>query len=778
MYVILLSLVHYGFFSSPRAKIVENGLDRAQLNSVVKGRLLVILVDASRSENMFSDAYMPFVNAMRSHSAWGYSHVSSFPMSIAGDHAIFEGNIDSLLSIKDDFNPAPSRHENLFGRLHQEGKRIVLAGDLIHLTYGKYAINKDYHRLSRSFVDCKGDAAAVFDYAYHALRSKHWDVSVVQFVSLDHLGHLETPSSPNNRALYRDIDGYIERLVSLTDKNDTILITAEHGIDKRGFHIDRSPSVIETPFVLVGPHVQYRAKPYHVLQIDWAPTLSILGGVNPVYPNDAMPSLNFLRLPHPYATNLMRVFSDHLNQGTAPLSFSELRDIRDASLGVATHGSHRHAIIILVFLFSALMLTILLCQTGICGGIACCAMVVVGVMGSGYLVFVHRAYACLEMLPPFSANYMMAHVSHVMAYVLSCVLVGRVLRACSGVLAHDRMRPVAYAMLSLMFSMVFLSQNIYAVFGWAMIGIPLFMYGFTACRSWVFLFGALWAGLFIRRLTYLEAYGHFHMPGQWIYAAIMLVLVYAICHDHRLRDDRYPGPVLATGALLPSLAIILARPDATHSAALLMLSAIPVAMAAKRMVRIRSVVWAAWVAMYGLGTSGSIDHLTRIVLFPMLLLVWPYLRQTTSAIRALLYLWVVWAIYMMAGNTFDIRLSELTDPYIMETLTSSGVIYTVLLIVSRYLVPIAILIGLSVDGEGHDQGRAALSMTLFPLMLGAVAVLMSLLLSGTSSYPWQDEIRIVFISIAMFLVLFSFLSGRLLNASGLWGHGSAAGNRA
>lgn len=778
LYVLFLALAHYSFFSASRAPVPAKNINHANLSRPASGRVLVILVDSSRYTEMFSDAYMPFVSRMLRNSAWGYSKVMSFPMSIAGDHALFEGNIDSVLSIEDDFNPSPSSDENLFSRLHREGKKVFLAGDLIHLTYGKYASNTDYHRLSRNFGDYKTDAASVFHYAYQGLKSKKWDVAVVQFVAIDHLGHLETPMSPNNKPLYRKIDGYIKKLVSLTGKNDTILITAEHGMDNRGFHIDRSPLVIEPPFVLAGPHVHPSAKPYHVLQIDWAPTLSILCGVNPVYPNYAIPSLDLLNLPHQYAMRLIQAFSHHIGAETKASSFSELYRIRGEHLGVSAHTNHADVATVFIFLLFAFVLMLLLCQAGICNGIGRYFVASIGVMACDYLFVTTKSYSFMKLVPPFSANYIVYHAFYVMVYFLLCAIVGHLFKFAMSVMANDSMHCIVYAVLSLLFSVVFLSQNMYAIYAWVMMGIPALMYGFTAGIKWVYLFVTLWIGLFIRRLSYYVAHGHLHMPDQWVYALIILIFAYIICsYCKRRSNGGHDHPVIATSALVPSFIVILARPDATISAVLLLLSAVPVAIMAKRMPNVRYIVWAAWISLYCIGTSGSVDHLTRIILFPMFIFVWSYIQNATSAIRALVYLWVVWAMYMIAGNTFDIRLSELTDPYIMGAVTSSGVVYTVMLIISRYFVPIALLVGLSVDGEGQDRGVSALSMTIFPLMLGSVAVLMSLLHNSASSYPWQGEIRIIFISIAIFLVLFSFIAGRFLAYLGLWGRGLAFEDR-
>jgi len=74
------------------------------------------------------------------------------------------------------------------------------------------------------------------------------------------------------------LDNYVRQLVELTTNDDIVLITAEHGIDTNGFHVDRTEFVIDTPFVLSGPRIN-KGGPKEILQIDLAPTLSLLAGV-------------------------------------------------------------------------------------------------------------------------------------------------------------------------------------------------------------------------------------------------------------------------------------------------------------------------------------------------------------------------------------------------------------------------------------------------------------------------------------------------------------------
>ena len=260
--------------------------------------MLVILLDSTRKDSMFSET-MPFISSLRRQGAWGISRVVSAPLSVAGDHAIFSGVILSPLSIVDDFSASvkPSAYDNFFKRVTQQKRRaIIFSSDCLRGAYGRDTDLSAFVPKGFLFSQYREDAKYIFDQTYDLLKNEQWDLAAVQFVTMDSVGHLETPLSPNYMPTLKLLDNYVRQLVELTTDEDTVLITAEHGIDNNGFHVDRTEFVIDTPFILLGPNVK-SGGPRKVLQIDWAPTLSILAGVSPFYTSPALPSLDLLSFP-------------------------------------------------------------------------------------------------------------------------------------------------------------------------------------------------------------------------------------------------------------------------------------------------------------------------------------------------------------------------------------------------------------------------------------------------------------------------------------------------
>ncbi|MHC4182860.1 MAG: alkaline phosphatase family protein, partial [Planctomycetota bacterium] len=283
---------------------------------------------------MFSEE-MPYISSLRNKSAWGISRVISTPLSVAGDHAIFSGVVSGPFSFLDDFSSSkkPSTHDNLFRRVTQKEKRaVIFSSDCLRGAYGSDTDLSVFVPNGFLFSQYREDAKYIFDNASDFLKNEEWDLAAVQFVTMDFIGHLETPLSPNYSPTLKLLDNYVRQLVELTTDDDIVLITTEHGMDINGFHLDRTEFVIDTPFILSGLGIN-KGGPKEILQIDWAPTLSILAGVSPFYTSPALPALDLLLLPSEYSSELIRNFSKKIVGNSNISNLDELRKIRLTKMG-------------------------------------------------------------------------------------------------------------------------------------------------------------------------------------------------------------------------------------------------------------------------------------------------------------------------------------------------------------------------------------------------------------------------------------------------------------
>ena len=376
------------------------------------GRVLVILFDAGRMDFTFSE-HMPFVSSCRERGAWGASEVASIPLSVAGHRSIFAGTVANPLAFFDDFHAPTSTVDNLFMRLQQKGVRAVIFDHCVRSLYGEYTDQTVYQPRGHSLSEYREQSAHVFQHAHGFLSTEQWDVAAVAFYALDYLGHLETPSSPNYVPTVRLIDDYVRQLVELTNENDVVLMTSEHGMDDSGFHMDRVPIVIECPFVLLGPRVN-TGGPKRVLQIDWAPTLSLLAGVSPFYDSPALPNLDLIQVPEKDRLALLQKFSKVMAQTPRPLPLDELRAARLDKL--ARRGSIGSCAVVAI---AALLSMALLMCVGLFdpveGQRPRPGIVAIGAGTLGLVAVTGAANAlgffdCVGRYAPFSANLILAQV--------------------------------------------------------------------------------------------------------------------------------------------------------------------------------------------------------------------------------------------------------------------------------------------------------------------------------------------------------------------------------
>lgn len=742
-----------------------------------RGRMLVILLDGLRKDFAFSD-HMPFISSCRERGAWGISEVASIPLSIAGDHAIFAGKVANPLSIFENFQGSTSSYDNLFERVTHQGKRaVILSSHCLRGAYGKYTDLAAFQPKHFLFSEYREDASYVFNQAYLFLKKEKWDLAVVQFITLDYIGHLETPLSPNYPAALLLIDDYVRQLVALTTDQDVVLITSEHGMDNRGFHMDRSMIVMDTPFIIWGPRIK-DGGPLKILQIDWAPTLSILAGVSPFYDSPALPALDLIKLSAEDNSILLKEFSQIRTGTSTPLVLNELREKRLSNMGIK--GSP----LIGVFM----VLTTLVCMT-LFAYVALAAvdlewnprvmfMVIGGaVLGISLLISIESHFGILDHFSrniPFSANFIFAHPFRVIFAFLLTVFLAMISSLIFRKKSYNMREVVMLFTFALVFGVIFQHANPYHLLNWVVLGIPLVAFGLTRRPAWMVVFGAIWIGIAIRRLTFYDVYTPIRLPERWILALAVFAtgLAFLYC---RQRNDHNIIRTLGIGILcfIPSILAIAWPSSVGVHTILLLLCFIPVELASQKESRAQDVWLALWVVFFFLGTSSSINHTTHIVALPLLLAVWSTARKASVVMRGVMVSLVIWTFYLMPGNSFDLKLLELNDRFILNSAMTANIKSTVLVIASRYIFPVAVLIwGMKMTGSRISMFSIA-STALLPVVCGIGTVFIMMISTPAVGFPWEHLVRLtvllgyLVVLISAFLIVAIALEvGRLFNLVG------------
>lgn len=695
-----------------------------------KGRVLVILLDSARKDFMFSPR-MSFLSSLRERGAWGFSYVLSFPLSITGQRAIFEGVVASPLTFFKDFleefHPSPVTAPNLFMRVTRKGGRAVIFDNSLRWVYGQYADLASFKPKKFSFGEYREEARYVFEQARSFLEKEPWDLAVVPFYAIDYVGHLKTPRSPEYLDFLPVIDDYVRRLVDVTTERDVVLITAEHGMDDNGLHVDRSEIVVEVPFILLGPLVK-TGGPKRILQIDWAPTLSFLAGVSPFYPTPALPAFDLLKLPEEEKVKLLTRFSKALSRTSREASLEELRKEQIARLRLK--GSLLDSFF---FLLGTLLSMALLAYVALSGDDGRWsvkrAVKVIGAWLVGLWVAVGLLFYS-GILDDFSSRFLFTAdliLSNPLKVSLAFGLVALLAFLSMRVVGEAPPKVADGVMLFLgafLLVGIFVSGNPYHPLSWAVAVFPLVGLVLGAARraAWLTMFFAFWAGLAIRRIAF-----HYALPERWVLvtAVLALGLTYLFWRVRR-EPERWRLLGLQLLLFLPGVVAIAWPSNVETKALFLALLLVPVVILGSRKPKAKDTGLALWVVFFLLGTSSDLNHLTLLVALPMFLAIWAASRGTSDAAAGLMVTWGTWALYLLPGNGFNFKLRDLGDTFILSSARNELVELTVMVIAARFILPATVLLWGMKDKDSRGSLLLVVSTALLPVAGGIGARLMML----------------------------------------------------
>ncbi|KHJ34815.1 putative gpi ethanolamine phosphate transferase 2 protein [Erysiphe necator] len=129
------------------------------------------------------------------------------------------------------------------------------------------------------------------------LENKDWNVMVLHYLGLDHIGHKSGPKSPNMFQKQREMDNVVNQVyMALTSKSHLestlFLLLGDHGMNDAGNHGGSSPGETSPALVFISPKLKSHSRKLqaplqyqedfryytYVEQSDIVPTLSALLG--------------------------------------------------------------------------------------------------------------------------------------------------------------------------------------------------------------------------------------------------------------------------------------------------------------------------------------------------------------------------------------------------------------------------------------------------------------------------------------------------------------------
>lgn len=735
-------------FTTPRQLPVRDFPSSVKIGKSA-GKTLVILIDSLPERLMFS-SHTPFLSSYRYKGAWGTTRVISIPLSIECTHAIFSGVVANPLQMTHFVAmPTPKSFDSFPARVHRSGRIFAACIPTYHALYGAAAgittpIVPD-EKKSFMYANYRQAVDITFKKSREMLSSRPWDVAATAFYELDYAGHYShSTRSREYLSTLSLIDDYVRQLVALAEPQDTVLITSEHGMTARGTHVEMSPDVSETGFILTGPAVK-KTGPETVLATDWAPTLSLLSGVSPFYTQMALPAFKILDLPKAEVDSLVREYLHWLAPSSHDCNLQELEHQRMLKLNGKVSLVLGLAVILAMLLSVVALLYMALLPVFERGGFRfgwnlLARMVFCGMAMTGLLMFAAMKFKC----PPFSAKFMIGHFLLVPAFFALLAVSAVYLRKIYSSWKAVPREVVMLLSFTAMMTAILVAKDPYQPLNWVLASIPVLGWGLSRRKEWLIISGALALGLMIRRLTACGVEAFDALPPRWIIACALLAAA-QLCLFWRMRRDARNKEIILAGTVCFAfgIAIIASPAHLGVKAALLIAWLAAVARLSAAYPAARYIWWGLWTAFFYLGTSGSIENTTHAVTLCMMPAAWLLVEGKSAAAKGMMAAFVCWLLYVLPSNDFSLSFYDLADKVIMGAVIPGHLDYSVALIAARNIIPAAILLwGLCWD-MSKELIPSVASAAALPLVCGIFLLAVQMRLVPHSAFPWPETVRTI-----------------------------------
>uniref|UniRef100_A0A8C3DZ90 Phosphatidylinositol glycan anchor biosynthesis class G (EMM blood group) n=1 Tax=Corvus moneduloides TaxID=1196302 RepID=A0A8C3DZ90_CORMO len=253
-------------------------------------KVVVVLIDALRDDFVFGSKgkqFMPYTTQVVEKGT-SYSFIAEAKpptVTMPRIKALMTGSIPGFIDVVVNLNSPALLDDNLIWQAKTAGKRIIFYGDDTWVKlFPKHFV--EYDGTTSFFVS---DFTEVDDnvtrHLDRVLKREDWDLLILHYLGLDHIGHMTGPNSPLVGPKLREMDNIVKKIhISLLSKEEAslpnlLVVCGDHGMSETGSHGGSSEGEVRTPLLFISSAFEKRsgplAQPEHVQQTDLASTLAI-----------------------------------------------------------------------------------------------------------------------------------------------------------------------------------------------------------------------------------------------------------------------------------------------------------------------------------------------------------------------------------------------------------------------------------------------------------------------------------------------------------------------
>ncbi|XP_028398311.1 GPI ethanolamine phosphate transferase 2-like [Dendronephthya gigantea] len=205
--------------------------------------------------------------------------------------AITTGTIPGFIDVILNVDSKELHEDNLVEQMKKSNKRIIFFGDDTWIKLFPNYFQRQDGTTSFFVSDYTEVDNNVTRHIVPEMDKQDWDVMILHYLGLDHIGHLAGPCSPLVRPKLVEMDQIIEKIYKATVRQDLghnittlLVLCGDHGMSDGGSHGGSSFAETTTPLVFMSSSFEqgqgelYNMK--RVNQIDIAPTLAVLFGLS------------------------------------------------------------------------------------------------------------------------------------------------------------------------------------------------------------------------------------------------------------------------------------------------------------------------------------------------------------------------------------------------------------------------------------------------------------------------------------------------------------------
>lgn len=242
-------------------------------------KIVLIIIDAIRLDFVNLE-YTPYlISQAQNLGCFLQVHVQSPTVTLPRIKSLTTGSIPQFIDIALNLASTEVMTNSLLHEMVKKQKKIIFYGDETWLK-----LYPDiFHRSEGTSSFFVNDFTEVDDnitrHLHDELKRKDWDVMILHYLGLDHIGHVFGPTSDFIPAKLRELDKIFKKLHQGTsdyEENVLFVVTGDHGMKDSGGHGGATFAETNVPFVVSG----IKCVNDSIEQTDIAATLSVLMGVN------------------------------------------------------------------------------------------------------------------------------------------------------------------------------------------------------------------------------------------------------------------------------------------------------------------------------------------------------------------------------------------------------------------------------------------------------------------------------------------------------------------